>query len=360
VNATPYFRLDPDLAGRAARGLIAVAPPEAVIAYAVKANPHPALLGEFLRRGLSAEVVSTRELSLALSTGFRGCDVIVNGPAKSQELLTAAFRAGATVHLESLRQVDDVIRAGIGGAVGLRVRVAGKPPSRFGLLPGELRVALAKLSAAGVKPVGLHAHRSTGLSGAIDNDWRLRAAALRSAADTMGEAARELRYLDWGGGITTPDLDRPSSDDFSLAAARVIGFIGKQTAQIARRHSVNSLRFIVEPGRFLAEHSAIVESTCLDVVERGGRTLFVLDAGVGLLAGYDCWLGTYEATGTRFTADGNFAGPSCMEEDVLPVRPMVGEPRIGERVALTRCGAYQSAGATTFYHEPVVVRLART
>jgi diaminopimelate decarboxylase len=359
MRVTPYFTLDPDLAGRAARGLLAVVPPEAAIAYAVKVNPHPALLREFLRHGLSAEVVSLRELDLALSTGFPARNMIVNGPAKSGELFAKASRVGAIVHLESLWQVDDVVSTGRRGPVGLRVRVAGDPPSRFGLLPHELQKALAKLHAAGMKPIGLHAHRSTGLSGASDEDWRLRAAALRRAADILGDAARSLRYLDWGGGITTPDLDRPSLNDFRRAAARTIGFVGKQTAEIAERHGINALRLIVEPGRFLAEHSGTLESTCLDIVERGGHRLFVLDAGVGMLAGYDCWLGTYQAAGTRTTADGNFAGPSCMEEDVLPVRPMTGEPRIGGRVTLTRCGAYQSVGATTFYHQPAIVSVSR-
>jgi diaminopimelate decarboxylase len=379
---TPFFTLDLAVAERAARGLLSAAGPDTVIAYAVKVNPQPDLLATFRRHRLWAEVVSSRELDLALAAGFPGAQVVVNGPAKGRGLLAKALTLGATVHLESLRQVEMFHRAApvAGTAVGVRIQVPGSPPSRFGIPLEDLPSAVGMLAALGVNIAGLHAHFTPSLHGAGSEDWERRACALRAAArgvraavtsrgkaaaaripaaaDPACSVAQALRYLDWGGGIVPPDMDDPSAADFRRAAEPVIRFIERETAAIATELDMPAISPMVEPGRFLTEHAGSIHATCLDVATLGGRRQFVLDAGIGLLAAHDSWHGCYQASGQEVTAGATFAGPSCMEEDVLPERPLYGLPRVGGRVTLTRCGAYHLAGTTTFYHDPPTVRLA--
>ncbi|MBT3274596.1 MAG: pyridoxal-dependent decarboxylase, partial [Spirochaetales bacterium] len=60
--------------------------------YSVKTNPVPCLLRKLASLGVGASVISEYELWLARAVGFSR--VIVNGPAKSDELRLSAARAG--------------------------------------------------------------------------------------------------------------------------------------------------------------------------------------------------------------------------------------------------------------------------
>ena len=66
---TPLYVTDLDAASASGRAWSA-ALPGALVAYAVKANPDPALLGRLAADGLGAEVVGPVELALALRAGL--------------------------------------------------------------------------------------------------------------------------------------------------------------------------------------------------------------------------------------------------------------------------------------------------
>jgi diaminopimelate decarboxylase len=71
--------------------------------YAFKCNSVPAVLRTVRGAGLKAEVMSALELDLALSLGFEGRDIIVNGPCKTDEFLKACLACGARlVNVDSL------------------------------------------------------------------------------------------------------------------------------------------------------------------------------------------------------------------------------------------------------------------
>jgi len=59
--------------------------------YAFKCNPVPGIIKIIKEEGIKAEVMSEYELSLALKLGYSGDDIIVNGPFKTERLITACL-----------------------------------------------------------------------------------------------------------------------------------------------------------------------------------------------------------------------------------------------------------------------------
>lgn len=360
TKVSPSFTLDLSMIKCAVEGLRDVVDQKTTVAYAVKVNPHPAVLTILKDLGVSVEVANLRELNQALSVGFPGPRIIVNGPVKLPDLLAKAVGCGTVVHLESMRQVEDLIKIATClpiPAVGLRIRVPTVPESRFGITIADLPQAVARLHAARIRILGLHVHRTHGLRDATMKDWELRAATLNAGVETLIEAKNDLEYLDWGGGLVPPNIDNPAREDFRAAAADSMTYVHEQTLSLSKVAGRANLRVVIEPGRFLLEHASSLRTTCLDELSFAGRRTVVLDAGIGLLADPNCWIGCYHSEGDGKSTDTCFVGPSCMEEDLLPVRPTLGKVKVGSQVVLCRVGAYHFAGADTFYHDPPFVQV---
>ena len=94
--------------------------PGALVAYAVKANPDPALLRRLAAEGIGFEVVGPVELALALRAGADPQRIVVNGVGQTDADLAAALATGALVNAESLGALDALLAAG-DGRIGIRV-----------------------------------------------------------------------------------------------------------------------------------------------------------------------------------------------------------------------------------------------
>src|SRR5688572_14761823 len=62
--------------------------------YAIKANPHPLLLGYFAELGLSFDASSAQELALISKMGVPGSRIIFTNPIKSAACLNSLFSHG--------------------------------------------------------------------------------------------------------------------------------------------------------------------------------------------------------------------------------------------------------------------------
>src|SRR5438132_11745403 len=107
------------------------------IAYAMKACAMLAVLRTVAEAGLSLEAASGHEYGLAREAGASGERIVLNGPLKTTEDLERAFTEGARVNVDSLSELDDVIRVAGGRRlpVGLRVHFpvgGGHAGDRFG------------------------------------------------------------------------------------------------------------------------------------------------------------------------------------------------------------------------------------
>ena len=227
---TPLYVTDLDAAAaRAAAWREAL--PGALVAYAVKANPDPALLRRLAGDGAGFEVVGPIELALARRAGAPPERIVVNGVGQTDDDLADALATGALVNAESLGALEALLRAGP-GRIGLRVNPAldaathphlatGAAGSKFGIALADVAEAMRRLRSAGRTPDAIGAH--------IGSDIGELGAFVRLAA-LLGELAARTgaERIDLGGGYR--------------------GDPGRYAAAIGRELR-DPRRLIVEPGR---------------------------------------------------------------------------------------------------------------
>jgi diaminopimelate decarboxylase len=341
-----------------ARAVRTALPPEVGLLFAVKANGHPALAAALAAEVDGFEVASGGELALARAAGARR--IAFSGPAKTDEELRAAVRAGATVHVESALEVRR-LSAAVGAAsadkvdgatVALRVNRAGAvlPGSHrmtgeatpFGIEDADLPavVALAR-DLPGIRLVGFHLHA---VSNNLDAEAHTAfvADSVRWALAVSARLGVALSYLNLGGGFGI-DYTGPAVFDLDSFATAV-----RQVALAAP-----GVELVFEPGRLLAADAGWYAAEVMDLkrvhgrwfaVVRGGTHHFRLPAAWGY--SHPCavlpipeWPHSFD----RPVVEGepvDVVGELCTPRDVLARAQRLGRVRVGDVIVLGRAGAY--------------------
>ncbi len=219
--------------------------PDALIAYAVKANADPQLLNRLVAEGVGCEVVTGVELALAQRAGCPPGRIVMNGVGRTDAELREGLSAGALVNAESLADLEVLVALGASAAsarIGIRLNPAldaathphlatGAARAKFGIALADLPAALDLLRGAGLPLAGLGAHIGSDIAGAGSHLDLLDRLADADAAAT-GAGLRPDR-VDIGGGFATAD-------------ASMLAVVGDAAGARFGRH-----RLICEPGRSL-------------------------------------------------------------------------------------------------------------
>ena len=327
---TPIYVTDLDAASAAAAAWRR-ALPGALVAYAVKANPDPALLSRLASEGLGFEVVGPVELALALRAGAPPERIVVNGVGQTDADLAAALGSGALVNAESLGALEAMLRAGDTGRIGLRINPAldaathphlatGSAAAKFGIALDELPAAVERL---GRPPDSIGAHIGSGI---LDSASHASLAELLARLATQTAATR----IDLGGGF--------AGDPGPFASA-------------IREHLPDTDRLIVEPGRSIVGNAGWLVTRVVRVQARGH---LVADAGMTELLRPMLYGARHPVTlispgepiGQR---SWTLSGPICEAGDVLASEiepgPDAGE---GALLAIGEVGAYGVAMASNY------------
>lgn len=346
---TPFFLADPtaleaairgaEEAGRAWNGPFRVA-------YSLKTNSLPCLLGRVESQGCWVEVVSPLEFDQALGAGFCLDRIVFNGPLKAKGMSDHQLGARVinidTVHeaevLAASKSPRDPIR------VGLRVCPHQTAPSwsRFGLHvgAGEFDEALAIVRRnPHLKLVGLHAHLGTQVDGAQPY------AQLADYLAPLWERAElgDEAILDVGGGFQYDHARKGPADSIHLAVEAI--------AHAWRSTSRPTL--VVEPGRVIAAPYLTQVARVIAVKRRPNEpTIVVLDTGTNhnISAAFfqhlvSFWPPPPEPGPIRLV------GPLCMEDDIMSGRLDLGVPTVGSICTIENAGAYSVAFQRRFIQD---------
>lgn len=330
---TPLYVTDLDAAARRAQAWTD-ALPGALVAYAVKANPDPALLSRLAAEGLGFEVVGPVELALALRAGADPARIVVNGVGQTDDDLVAALASGALVNAESLGALQTLLAAD-DGRIGIRINPAldaathphlatGAASAKFGIALDELPAALDRVRAAGRRLESVGAHIGSG----IDAPQPFR----RLAELLVGVAAEAGTHrIDLGGGF---------DGDPAAYAAEV------------RPAVPPDLEVIVEPGRSIVARAGWLLTRVVRVQARGH---LVADAGMTELIRPMLYGARHPvelvAPGERLTGAGpwSVAGPVCEAGDILASDVDLGpDAGTGAILAIGAAGAYGLAMASSY------------
>ncbi|MGW9174998.1 Y4yA family PLP-dependent enzyme [Streptomyces decoyicus] len=386
-------RFDANLA--AFRTALSDAGVEGRVYYAKKANKAAVWMERCAAHQAGVDVASVGELREALGHGVRGENLVVTGPAKSDELLRLAVLQGCLIAIDALDELDLLITLALTGTVRparvlLRRLPPAQPHSRFGLTAAEVETALDRCVRAG------DAVRMEGFS------FHLSGYATQPRADLAGELvdlclkARVLGLqadrISIGGGFAV---------DYS-PAGHWHTFLADQRPEHYHAHKA------FHSGDFYPYHSPVAGAdalrTILDTVPEGGRTslaellketgtLLMMEPGRALLDGAGatvfCIQGVKDRDGYRIiTVDGTslslseqwfnseylpdpqlvtpagrpaggethpacVGGASCLESDMVTWRkvPFPALPRVGDLLVYPNTAGYQMDSNESPFHD---------
>jgi len=350
AGGTPRYAYDLAVVRERARALRRAAAVDRRF-YALKANPHPAILRALAAEGFGFECVSRGELERAFEAvpGVAAHDVLFTPSFAPRADYEAAFARGATVtvdNVELLRRWPELFRGralwlrldlGRGEGHHRKVRTGGSE-AKFGLPVARLDEFVGAARALGATVTGLHAHLGSGIES--ESHWREAYAELAGLAEDVGTVAT----IDIGGGLPVPYL--PDAEPFDLDAwAADLATIKAAYPQFA---------LAIEPGRFLVAEAGVLLVSATQVVAKDGVLRVGCDAGMNALlrpALYDAYhhVANLSRAGDADEATFDVVGPVCESGDVLGRdRRLPAATAPGDVLLLADAGAYGMAMANTY------------
>ena len=351
ARATPYLALD---VGRAVRqySIIADAFGAGRVHYAVKANPHPHLLGALVRAGGRFDVASPAELDVCLQAGADVSQVVYSHPMKRRADIAYAHRHSVDLFVaDGSPEIDKLAEAAPGAAILVRLATSGAgsdwPLSgKFGCAAAEVVPLLKHGSVRGLRPAGVTFH--VGSQQCDPGAWDAPIEATADIFDELRDAGLRPWLLDLGGGLPAGhEGSHPGLDAYRDAIFSALD------NHFGSRHP----RLIIEPGRAVVGDAGQLVTRVIGVSWRGGRRWIYLDAGV--YTGLVETLGEAIRYRLRTTRDGDglgpavLAGPTCDSVDVLYERTPVLLPLTlaeGDLITFASAGAYTATYSTVGFN----------
>jgi len=353
---TPAYVYDLNAVTTAHADLRAALPDPSVLYYSLKANPHPAVVGELARLGCRAEVSSDGEVDTALAAGVHPDAVLLTGPGKSDHVVDHALRHGVTrFSVDSptdLRRVGEhAERHGVSAKCLLRVNAdeaaAGSgltmtgTASQFGADASWVAARPEEFRGHGAATVtGLHLYMGSNL---VDEDAL--ATQLEMAADLaarMTEHLGDLEEVDLGGGFGAPYAHRGDRPRFPGLADR----LGRALDDRLPGWRGGAPLIAFESGRHLVADSGRLLAGVVDVKRSKGETFVVLDCGVNHLGGMSGLRRLPRVAPDVVGGDAadamtaTLVGPLCTPLDTLGRDVRLPRVRPGDLLVVPNVGAY--------------------
>ncbi|EPX86372.1 Diaminopimelate decarboxylase [Rubellimicrobium thermophilum DSM 16684] len=324
------------------------------IHYAVKANPHPALLRRLVQLGANFDAASTGEIAQCLEAGATPDRISFGNTIKRARDIAWAHERGITLFAADAEEELEKIAAHAPGAqVYVRVIVeqsmADWPLTRkFGCDAGTALHLLDAAKGLGLEPLGLSFH--VGSQTRQSAMWAPTLDAVAALWTRAREAGHALTLLNIGGGFPAfygEPIEAPT--DY---AAGVMAMVHERFGHVPR--------IMAEPGRGLVAEAGMIVA---EVVLTSRKSERDLHRWVYLSVGRFSGLAETEGEAIRYQfltdRDGDptgpciVAGPSCDSADVLYEKRPVQLPltlRAGDRVLIRNTGAYTSTYSSVCFN----------
>ncbi len=332
-----------------------------LIAYAVKANPNPAVLSVLAREGLGADIVSIGEYRAARAAGMKPETILFSGVGKTSDEMAEALSGGLLqFNLESVEEAHTlsiVARAmDVEAPVALRINpdveagthakiTTGTAENKFGIPAAQAVAAFqAVRDLPNLRVIGITVHIGSQLTSLTP---------LESAFDRLGSLIRDLRaegfelkIADLGGGLGVPygpgQPQPPTPTDYGTMVKQIAGDWG--------------VRLAFEPGRLISGNAGVLMTRVVRVKPGETHPWLIVDAAMNDLmrpALYDAYhhVDAVRPSGTRMTA--HVVGPVCESGDTFAMARELDAVREGELIVFRTAGAYGAAMSSGYNSRPI-------
>ena len=372
AGGTPCYVYDSQVIANKAKLLKALLPENIHLHYAIKANPFAPLVTQMVKWVDGFDVASHSELLLALSSGMPSHKISIAGPGKSNDDLVTAVVSGATINVESVRELERIYviceKYQCKGNVSLRINP-----------DFELKNSGMKMS-GGAKPFGIDAelapHILSTLNLALVNFKGLHIftgsqnlnhhSIIEAHNKTFSLAERILResgvkasQINIGGGFGIPYF----SNEKSLQLEPIMENLA---ILMAKYHGELSFPDIhIELGRYLVGECGTYLSTIVDKKQSRDKTYLVTDGGMHhhlansgnfgqvIRKNYPVLIASNMNDSDTELVD--VVGPLCTPLDILASNIELPIADVGDLFAVQQSGAYgASASPHRFLSQPEV------
>jgi len=344
--------------------------PELIIAYALKANPHPEILRFLQAEGTWIDAVSPGEVKAALGAGFPPERIIYTGTSVSAEDIKAIMAYPEIIinidASEQLKLMQKIRRKfyperkykvavrwnpGLGRGFDARTTTAGirSPdglPIKFGVEMNQVIPVFQEAKKAGFIPVGLHQHLGSGWCG---HDWPVIKEAVRRMiikASELIQLGFNLEFLDFGGGLAPRYEEKQSLFPLDKYAHYI--------QQKIKEMKLPLKKIILEPGKFLVADAGVLLMKVVYIKKSYGNYFVCVNAGTfntvprpAIYPGaYHHILNCVQRRGKK--ARVTVAGHLCESGDVFARDRVMILPRQGDVLAVLHAGAYGHSMASHF------------
>lgn len=360
---TPLYVYSTATLERHYRVFAAAFPPDALIAYSVKANGNLAVLKTLARLGAGADVVSGGELVKALSAGIPAEKIVFSGVGKTNVEMAEALKAGIhqfNVESEAELEVLNEMAVQLGASAPVTIRVnpdidprthakisTGMAETKFGI-PWKRARETYRLAATlpALRIVGVDVH----IGSQITQLEPFEAAFMR-LAELIGQLRADghtIKRADLGGGLGVPyhsaDAAPPDPETYGRMIAGLSAGLG--------------VSLILEPGRLIAANAGVLLARALYVKKGEARTFLVLDAGMNDLIRPALYDAHHEIVPVHRQGPDDLmqvydiVGPVCETADLFARGRSMKSMKRGELVAVMTAGAYGAVMASAYNARP--------
>jgi diaminopimelate decarboxylase len=333
----------------------------ALIAYAVKANPNPAVLSVLASEGLGGDIVSIGEYRAARAAGMAPETILFSGVGKTAVEMAEALGGGLLqFNLESVEEARTL--SAVAGAIGREAPVAlrinpdveagthakittGKADNKFGIPAADaIRAFKAVRDLPNLRVTGITVHIGSQLTSLAPLE-----AAFERLGILIGDLREEgfaLELADLGGGLGVPygpgQPEPPTPSEY-----------GTMVKRVTRDWDI---RLAFEPGRLISGNAGVLLSRVVRAKPGETHPWLIVDAAMNDLMRpvlYDAYhhIDAVRPTGRRMTA--HVVGPVCESGDTFAMARDMDEAGEGDLVVFRTAGAYGAAMSSGYNSRPL-------
>jgi diaminopimelate decarboxylase len=336
------------------------------IHYALKANTNPQILSLIQSHGLSADVVSWGEATLALEANFKASDIIFSGVGKTKfEIQKAIENNVGLLNVESAPELKRIIEISqsLNKSVNIGLRInpdisvethpyiaTGFRENKFGVSHddfNEIIELLQNQKSVKLMCLGLH------IGSQIQNLNPFKAS-LEKLLETLAffkKKGFEISDLDLGGGI---GIDYLSSNE-----ENEIQQIRDWMEYIHTRLKDTGLKFHLEPGRSIVARSGVLVTEVQYIKRNQYKNFVIVDTGMHHLMRPSLYQAHHRILPLKFLKNesespfrADVVGPICESSDVIGYDRSFHTLESGDLIAIMDTGAYGFVMSSNYNHHP--------
>jgi len=332
-----------------------------LIAYAVKANPNPAVLTVLAREGLGADIVSIGEYRAARAAGIDPETILFSGVGKTAGEMAEAISGGIKqFNLESVEEAHtlSIVARSMDAIANVALRInpdikagthakitTGTSDNKFGIPAGQAIAAFQELrQLPNLRVTGITVHIGSQLTSLTP---------LQAAFERLGSIIADLRsegfeleMADLGGGLGVPygpgQPEPPTPEAY-----------GEMVRQVTRDWNI---RLAFEPGRLISGNAGVLLTRVVRVKPGEAHPWLIVDAAMNDLmrpALYDAYhhIEAVQPSGQRATA--HVVGPVCESGDTFAMAREMDAVAEGDLIIFRTAGAYGAAMSSGYNSRPL-------